>query len=99
MAGTSISRMTLREQLTASEKCARELVEMLQSSFVNCLADFHDLNRPIRRRTHYPTMLAVQNSLRKLKEIGGQVDNLGETLLAHLKAIQDSARRASVGQM
>ena len=93
-----VRRMTLRQLLTASEKCTRDLIEMVQSGFLNRVADFRDLSQPIRRRSHYPTLLAMQNSLRKLREIGDQTRNLGELLNEHLEAIRDHASRESVNR-
>jgi hypothetical protein len=94
-----VRRMTLRQILTHSEKCTRDLIEMLQSGFLSGVADFRDLSRPIRRRSHYPTMLAVHNSLRKLKDINEQTRNLGESLNEHLEAIREHANRERVNRM
>jgi len=94
-----VRRMTLRQILTQSEKCTRDLIEMLQSGFLSGVADFRDLSRPIRRRSHYPTLFAVHNSLRKLQEVNEQTRNLGEVLNEHLEAIREHANRERVNRM
>ena len=44
-------RMTLRQLMTHSEKCARDLIEHLSSTMLPHVNDFRDLNRPVRRRS------------------------------------------------
>jgi hypothetical protein len=90
--------MTLRQLLIASEKCTRDLIELIQSGFMNRVADFRDLSRPIRRRSHYPTILAMHNSLRKLQEIAEQTRALGDHLNEHLEAIREHANRERVSR-
>src|SRR5437763_899382 len=52
----NVRRMTLRQLLTASEKCARDLAEQLHTTLLSRAADCRDLSRPVRRRSHYPTV-------------------------------------------
>lgn len=91
--------MTLRQLLTASEKCARDLADLVHTSFLARVADFRDLSRPVRRRSHYPTMLAMQNALRKLTESAEQMQNMADFLTEHLDAIRDHANREKVNRM
>ena len=53
----------------------------------------------MRRRSHYPTMVAVHNALRKLVESGDQMQNLADFLQEHLEAIRDHANREKVNRM
>ena len=46
-----VRRMTLRQQLTHSEKCCRNLIEHFQAVLLPRIADFRDLSRPVRRRS------------------------------------------------
>ena len=66
----SFRRMTLRQLLTHSEKCARDLIEHFHATVMPSVADFRDLSRPVRRRSHYPAMLALMNALNKLQQVG-----------------------------
>lgn len=94
-----IRRMTLRQLLTHAEKLTRDLIELLQTGFLARAADLRDLSRPVRRRSHYPTMLAVHNALRKVTETNQQVHDLSASLTEHLQAIQDHANRERVNRM
>src|SRR6266849_10251574 len=53
MVERSTRRMTLRQLLTHSEKCTRDLIEHFQGTLLPRVNDFRDLNRPIRRKSHY----------------------------------------------
>src|SRR5262249_50623245 len=91
-------RMTLRQLLTHSEKCARDLAEHLSAVLVRHAQDFRDLSRPVRRRSHYPTLLAMHNALQKLHGDGGEAGQLAEYLLGLLAEIREHARRERVGR-
>jgi len=94
-----IRRMTLRQLLTHAEKLSRDLSELMTSSYLSKINDFRDLSRPVRRRSHYPTLLAVHNALRKLLETHQQVQHLNGALTEHLEAIRDHANRERVNRM
>ena len=94
-----IRRMTLRQLLTHSEKCARDLADLIHTNFMARVSDYRDLSRPVRRRSHYPTLLAMQNALRKLSESADQMQNMAEFLNEHLEAIRDHANREKVTRM
>lgn len=91
--------MTLRQLLTHSEKCARDLIELMQTAYMTRMSDFRDLSRPIRRRSHYPTLLALQNALRKLMETATRTQEMAASLHETLEAIQDHANRERVNRM
>jgi len=57
------------------------------------VADFRDLNRPVRRKSHYPTVVALINSLNKLGETSQETHEMGEYLFERLKEIREHARR------
>jgi hypothetical protein len=86
-------RMTLRELMTHAEKCSRDLTEHYRATFLIRLSEFRDLSRPIRRRSHYPTMLALQNALKKIAEANGEAQKLGDYLYEQLAEIREHARR------
>jgi hypothetical protein len=92
-------RMTLRQLLTHAEKCARDLIEHVQTTMLVRTSDFRDLSRPVRRRSHYPTMVALQNAMRKLIESGQEAQVLGTYLLEQMQEIRESARRERVNRM
>lgn len=88
-----IRRLTLRELMTHAEKCTRDLIEHLQGNVLPHFAEFRELNRPVRRRSHYPTLLALQNALREVEITGEEAMVLSSYLLEQLEIIAESARR------
>ncbi len=93
-----LRRMTLRQLLTHSEKCSRDVIENFHS-FTTLVSDFRDLSRPVRRRSHYPTMVSLQNALKKLRDSFYEVDVLTEYLHEHLQAIGEHAGREKVNRL
>jgi len=91
-------RMTLRQQLTHVEKGSRSLIEHLQGSMQQTLADLRDLTRPIRRKSHYPTILAIANSLHSLGQAGTETLETGTYLCEQLQDIREHARRERVNR-
>ncbi len=91
-------RMTLRQQLTHAEKCSRDLIEHFQQSVLGVMADFRDLSRPVRRRSHYPTMLAICNSLKKYSSAGAETMEMIEYLQEQLQGIREHSRRERVSR-
>jgi hypothetical protein len=91
--GKPYRRLPLRELLTDTEKRTRDLVEQLNNHWLARAADLRDLSRPVRRRSHYPTLLALLNSLQKLLQIHGEIEGLADYLLRELDEIREHARR------
>jgi hypothetical protein len=89
----NLRRLPLRDLLTDAEKRNRDLIEHLHNTWLARAADLRDLSRPVRRRSHYPTLLALQNAIQKLldmtQETETQIANLGQ----RLSEIHEHARR------
>jgi hypothetical protein len=94
-----VRRMTLRQLLTHSEKCSRDLLELCNTALLARISEFRDLSRPVRRRSHYPTMLAIGNALKKLVQIDEETQAMGEYLNEHLQAIREHATRERVNRL
>jgi hypothetical protein len=92
-------RMTLRQQLTHAEKCSRDLIEHLQTMMLQHMSDFRDLSRPVRRRSHYPTLVAVQNALKKLVAAAEEAQSAGTYLQEQLEEIRDHAKRERANRL
>ena len=92
-------RMTLRQLMTHSEKVVRKTCS---STSTRCCCrtqqDFRDLSRPIRRRSHYPTLLALHNALEKLREGDEETQQTAEYLLELLQEIREHARRERINR-
>jgi len=93
-----VRRMTLRQLLIHAEKCSRDLIEQINATLIPRVADFRDLSRPIRRKSHYPTLIAVMNSLAKLEQGNTEIQTLVEYLGDQLDEIRDHARRERVNR-
>jgi hypothetical protein len=92
-------RMTLRQLLTHTEKCSRDLIEQFHSSLINAVGDFRDLTRPVRRKSHYPTLLALVNSMNNLLKVGKDTAEMAEYMLERLTDIHEHARREKANRM
>lgn len=99
MSEKPIKRMTLRQLLTHAEKASRDLIDLVQTRLLSRVSDFRDLSRPIRRRSHYPTLLAVQNALRKVQETGQEVNLQATDLHEALEAIREHADRERINRI
>jgi hypothetical protein len=86
-------RMTLRQLLTLAEKCSRDLQEQLKGALGPRISEFRDLSRPVRRRSHYPTLKSMRNALTRLQDSEKEVAAMAEYILEQLKLIQEQARR------
>jgi hypothetical protein len=85
--------MTLRQLLTHTEKCSRDLIEQFHSTLLPAAADFKDLSRPVRRKSHYPTLMALVNSMNKLLKVGKETEELADYLYERLQDVHEHARR------
>ncbi|GBD36322.1 hypothetical protein HRbin36_01443 [bacterium HR36] len=86
-----IARMTLQELLTQAQKCARDLSEHFHAGVFNALADFREVSRPVRKKSHFPTVQALKNSLDKLSEAAEETILLCDLLL---ELLTETLRRA-----
>lgn len=86
-------RLTLRQQLTHVEKLSRDILEYVHGTLMPIVSDVRDLSRPIRRKSHYPTLVAVSNSLNKLQTSGHDLAEVMEYLQEQLHEIREHSRR------
>src|SRR5262245_37870099 len=86
-------RLPLRDLLTDAEKRARDTAEQFNTTFLARTTDLRDLSRPVRRKSHYPTLLALQNALQKVLQAAEEIDGLVDYLERQLNEIRDHARR------
>ena len=86
-------RLPLRDLMTDAEKRTRDLAEHLHVTWLGRAADLHDLSRPVRRKSHYPTLQALHNALNKILETSVETEKLLEHLGQELDEIREHARR------
>jgi hypothetical protein len=94
-----IRRMTLRQQLTHVEKCSRDLIEEFHGTILPYISDLRDLSRPVRRRSHYPTLVAFLNALKKLQQAEAKTVEVLNHLQEQLQEIREHARRERVNRI
>ena len=86
-------RLPLRDLMTDAEKRSRDVAEHLHSTWLPRITDLRDLSRPLRRKSHYPTLLALQNALQRVIELTSETGELVEYLEKQLNEIREHARR------
>lgn len=89
----SYRRLPLRDLMTDAEKRSRDVAEHVNSTWIGRVADLRDLSRPVRRKSNYPTLLALQNALQKLVALTEESGELVAYLERQLVEIRDHARR------
>jgi hypothetical protein len=92
-------RMTLRELLIHAEKCSRDLIEQFHGDVLPKVSDFRDLSRPVRRRSHYPALVALSNSLKQLEQAMEESLTMCDYLAEQLQSIRESARKEMMSRL
>lgn len=93
MAEKTYRRLPLRELLTDAEKRTRDLAEEVGTHWTARAADLRELSRPVRRRSHYPTLLALLNAMERMFEVQEETEEVADYLLRQLDEIREHARR------
>jgi hypothetical protein len=93
MAEKTYRRLPLRELLTDAEKRTRDLTEQVGTHWTARAADLRELSRPVRRRSHYPTLLALLNAMERMFEVQEETEEMADYLLRELDEIREHARR------
>ncbi len=94
----SFRRLPLRELLTDAEKRTRDLAEHVHVTWLARVSDMRELSRPVRRRSHFPTLLALLNALQKLEETHEETLRMMDYLSQELDEIREHARREKMSR-
>jgi len=94
----SFRRLPLRDLMTDAEKRARDLIEHFTVTWLARVADLADLSRPIRKRSHYPTLLALENALQKTVQTNEETRQMIEHLTQELNEILEHARHEQLAR-
>jgi hypothetical protein len=95
----AIRRMTMRQLLTHIEKTGRSVIDHLQTSMLAQISDLRELSRPVRRRSHYPTLMALQNALRKVLAAHQEVQALTKDLHHQFDDIKDRSNKDRIDRL
>lgn len=94
----SFRRLPLRDLMTDAEKRVRDLHEHFNVTWLARVGDLRDLSRPIRKRSHYPTLHALQNALHKALQTNDETRQLIDYLAQELNEILEHARREQLAR-
>lgn len=88
-----VRRLTLRQLLNQAEKCTANLIENCRTQFLQASTEFRGLSRPVRRRSQFPTLVALLNSLKKFEQASDSLLSIANYLHEHLETIREHANR------
>lgn len=86
-------RMTLLELLVKVEKEAHDLCASVRSNMWPAQSDAHELSRPTRKHSHFPTVLALHNSLDNLQTVNEELDRRVQEFREYLQEIDEHLQR------
>lgn len=86
-------RLPLRDLMTDAEKRTRDLVEHFNTTWLGRATDLRDLSRPVRRKSHYPTLQAILNAINKVKAASQEMEAMLDYLGQELDEVREHARR------
>ena len=86
-------RLPLRDLITDAEKRARDAAEHINTAWLSRVTDLRDLSRPVRRKSNYPTLLALQNALQRFVQLSRETDEIMNHLEQQSIDIRDHAKR------
>ena len=86
-------RLPLRDLITDAEKRARDLADHFGTTWLTGVTDLRDLSRPVRRKSNYPTLLALQNALQRFVQLCRETDEQLEILERQITDIRDHGKR------
>ena len=91
-------RLPLRDLLTDAEKRTRDLILHMSSTWLARSSDLRDLSRPVRKKSHFPTLIALRHALEKLLQVNADTLVLIDHLQQELDIIREHARREQVAR-
>jgi hypothetical protein len=91
-------RLPLRDLLTDAEKRTRDLTVHMDKTWMGGVTDLRSLSRPSRKRSHYPTLVALQNAIQKVVQIEQETEDQLAALLDELEEISEHARRERINR-
>ncbi len=89
----SFRRLPLRDLMTDAEKRTRDLIQQFNSTWLTQAAELRDLSRPLRKKSHYPSLKTLKNALDRMLQIDQDTAVLIDHLSQELEEICEQARR------
>jgi hypothetical protein len=88
-----VRRMPLRELMTDAEKRARDLAEHLRHTWLTYAVEIRDLSRTTRRKSQFPTWLALRHAIERLQSADKDTEALLDRLSEELQLIREHGHR------
>lgn len=89
----SFRRLPLRDLMTDAEKRTRDLILHFNSSWLTQAAELRDMSRPLRKKSHYPTLKSLKNALERMLQIDQDTAVMLDHLSQELEEICEQAQR------
>jgi hypothetical protein len=89
----SFRRLPLRDLMTDAEKRTRDLAEHLNTTWLTQAAELRDLSRPVRKKSHFPSLKALKNTLDRMIQVDQDTAVLIDYLSQELQEICEHAQR------
>ena len=87
-------RLPLRDLMTDAEKRTRDLAsDKIGTAWLSLVTDLRDLSRPVRKRSPYPSLVALHNAIEKVLTMHAETAESIDYLLHELDEIRDHASR------
>jgi len=93
MLDKSFRRLPLRDLMSDAEKRTRDLVNHFNTTWLPLSVELRELSRPIRKKSHYPTLQALKNTLERMLQLDQDTAVLIDHLSQELEEICEHARR------
>jgi len=94
----SFRRLPLRDLMTDAEKRARDIAEHLHTTWMARITDLRELSRTVRKRSHFPTLVALINAYEKMHEVHTETERLLDLLGQELDEIKNHAQREKMAR-
>src|SRR5438270_8021640 len=94
----SSRRLPLRDLLIVAEKHTRDLIEKVGSDWLKTIADLRNLSRPVRKRSPFPTLVALHHAMENTLKSQDELAEMMELLTHELEDIRDHARREKLNR-
>src|SRR5262245_50465440 len=89
----SSRRIPLRDMITDAEKRVRDLLNHFHVTWLARSQELREISRPVRKRSAYPTLMALHTALERQLQLGQETEEMIEYLSQELEEIAVHARR------
>jgi hypothetical protein len=93
-----IRRLPLRDLITDAEKRTRDLIDRFTSTLREYAEDLRDLSRPSRKKSAFPTLVALRNSINRFLQADQETSVLIDNLNQELEVIREHAERERISR-